>query len=105
MFEVVWLYLYVFGVLTIGGGVVGFVRAKSRASLVAGAIAGALLLASGFLVGRVGRPGLFLGLVVSGALAGRFVAVFIKTKKPMPAGIMAVLGVAGVVLTALAILR
>jgi uncharacterized membrane protein (UPF0136 family) len=105
MFQLVWVYLYVFGVLTIGGGVLGFVKAKSRASLIAGTISGGLLLLSGYLVGTQGRPGLGLGLVVSGALAGRFVGSYIKTKKPMPAGVMALLGIVGVVLTALALLR
>jgi uncharacterized membrane protein (UPF0136 family) len=105
MFEAVWIYLYVFGALTIAGGVVGFVKAKSKASLIAGSISGVLLLLSGYLVGTSGKPGLFLGLIVSGALAGRFVAVYLQSKKVMPAGVMAALGVIGVVLTAASLLR
>jgi uncharacterized membrane protein (UPF0136 family) len=105
MFQAVWTYLYVFGVLTIAGGVVGFVKAKSRASLIAGTVAGVLLLVSGYLVGTSGRSGLFLGLTVSLTLAVRFVGVFARSRKIMPAGAMAVLSVVGVVLTALAIAR
>lgn len=105
MFQVVWAYLYVFGVLTIAGGVVGFVKAKSRASLIAGTVAGVLLLLSGYLVGTRGRDGLFLGLAVSLSLAARFVGAYARSRKVMPAGVMAALGVIGVVLTALAIAR
>lgn len=105
MFTAVWIYLYVFGVLTIVGGVVGYVKAKSRASLIAGTIAGVLLLVSGYLVGTSGRPGLLLGLGVSVMLAGRFVGAFVKTRKVMPAGMMSLLSVVGIVLTALSLAR
>lgn len=96
------LYLFVFGALTIAGGVVGFVKAGSKASLIAGGVSGLLLLAAGWLVttGKV-MPGLVLGLVLSLALAGRFVPGFLSTRKMMPAGMMALLSVAGVVLTVL----
>jgi uncharacterized membrane protein (UPF0136 family) len=95
----------VFGVLTIAGGVVGYVRAKSRASLIAGTVAGVLLLVSGYLVGTSGRNGLFLGLAVSLTLALRFVGTYARSRKFMPAGLMSLLSIAGVVLTALAIMR
>lgn len=100
------VYLLVFGVLTILGGVIGFVRAKSIASLLAGGIAGGLLLFAGALCLNVGvspKPGLVLGLVVSAALAARFVMSFRKSRKVMPAGLMAVLGLIGIGMTALAL--
>lgn len=105
MFTAVWLYLYVFGALTILGGVIGYVRAKSRASLIAGAVAGALLLGSAHLVGKGMRGGLFIGLAVSLTLELRFAAVFFRTRKVMPAGVMALLSLVGVVLTVLSIWR
>lgn len=105
MFDLVRFYLFGFGVLTIAGGVMGFVKAKSRASLIAGSISGALLILAGYLVGTNGRLGLFLGLGVSAALAARFVSSYRKSKKVMPAGLMAVLGVVGVVFTGLVLAR
>ncbi|HSO34623.1 MAG TPA: TMEM14 family protein [Labilithrix sp.] len=105
MFDLVRLYLFGFGVLTIAGGVMGFVKAKSRPSLIAGTISGGLLLAACYLVGTSGRLGLLLGLGVSAALAARFVTTYRKSKKVMPAGVMAVLGIAGMVLTILALTR
>jgi uncharacterized membrane protein (UPF0136 family) len=101
MLELLRIYLFVFGVLTVVGGVMGFVKAKSNASLIAGGISGVLLLVAGYLMGSANlQIGLILGLVVCVALAGRFVPSYLKTKKAMPAGMMAVLSVLGTVLGA-----
>jgi uncharacterized membrane protein (UPF0136 family) len=106
MFDVLRIYLFVFGVLTVVGGVMGFVKAKSNASLIAGGISGVLLLVAGYLMGSASaQAGLILGLVVSVALAGRFVPSYLKTKKAMPAGLMAVLSVIGVVLGAVGLMQ
>ncbi len=96
MLDAVRIYFYVFGALTLAGGIMGYVKAKSRASLIAGGSSGALLMLAAYLVGANGRIGLLLGLVVSLPLAGRFVAGFRKTGKVMPAGLMALLSIAGV---------
>jgi len=103
MFDLARFYLFGFGALTIAGGVMGFVKAKSRASLVAGTISGGLLVFAGYLVPATGRLGLIVGLGVSAALAARFVMSYRKSKKVMPAGLMAALGIAGVVVTAVAL--
>jgi uncharacterized membrane protein (UPF0136 family) len=106
MLELLRIYLFVFGVLTVVGGVMGFVKAKSNASLIAGGVSGVLLLVAGYLMGSANlQIGLILGLVVCVALAGRFVPSYLKTKKPMPAGMMAVLSVLGTVLGAVGALQ
>ena len=46
--------------------------------------------------------GLALAAVVSIALAGRFVPAFIKTGQAMPAGLMSVLSVIGVIVAIVA---
>jgi uncharacterized membrane protein (UPF0136 family) len=104
MLDAVRIYLYVFGVLTIAGGVVGFVKAKSRPSLIAGGSSGALLLLAGYLLATRMTFGLGLGLVVSLGLAGRFIGAFRKSGKIMPAGLMAMLGSLGTILTAYGLL-
>jgi uncharacterized membrane protein (UPF0136 family) len=103
IFTVAWLYLYIFGALTIAGGVFGYVRAKSRVSLIAGWLTGALLVLSATLVGHGGRDGLFLGLAISSSLAVHFLRVFVRSRKVMPAGVMAALSVFGCAVTILAL--
>lgn len=102
MLDLARFYFFAFGLMTIAGGVMGFVRAKSRPSLIAGSISGIALLVAGYFMGTAtnARIGLILGLIVSLALAGRFVGAFLKSKKMMPAGLMALLGTVGVVVSA-----
>lgn len=96
MLPLVRTFLFVFGFVAIVGGVMGFVKAKSTPSLLAGGVAGALLLVSGYLLGTASaQAGLIVGAVVSVALAGRFVPTFLRTKKLMPSGMMAALSVIG----------
>lgn len=89
-------YWAVFGVLTILGGVIGFVRAQSKASLIAGGISGGLLLVAFFWSESNPTGGHGLGLGVSLLLFGRFLGAYLKTRKPMPAIPMIVLGGIGV---------
>ena len=96
------IYFIIFGLLTIVGGVIGFVKAGSTASLIAGSISGIALLVAAFLL-----PGnVVLGLIIAGLvsllLAGRFIPNFIQTGKIMPAGLMAVLSAIGVVMAIVA---
>ncbi len=106
MLDITKIYLFIFGALTILGGVVGFLKAGSNASLIAGGVSGLLLLAAGYLVATgKATPGLILGLVISVALAGRFIPAFLATHKVMPAGMMAVLSVVGIVMTALGLVK
>lgn len=93
-------YLIFFGIVTVAGGVMGFLKAKSKASLIAGSISGVLLLAAGLLARQGDKKGLILGLVVAIALLGRFGVVFAKTRAMVPAGIMALLSVIGIVMSA-----
>ncbi len=96
------IYFIIFGLLTIAGGVMGFVKAGSTASIIAGSISGLLLLLAAFLLPGNLIAGLALAALVSLALAGQFVPKFIKTGAFMPAGMMAVLSVIGLILAILA---
>ena len=100
MIEATKIYYLVFGILTILGGIIGFVKAKSRASLIAGSICGIVLVASGVIIMR-GEPrfGLILGLLVSVALAGQFVPKVMLNRAPIHSIIMAVLSAVSLVLT------
>lgn len=96
------IYFIVFGLLTIVGGVMGYVKAGSTASLIAGSISGILLLVAAFLLPTNIVVGLALAAVISIALACRFVPAFMKTHQIMPAGLMSVLSVIGVIMAIVA---
>ena len=82
------IVLGIYGVLLIIGGMMGFIKSKSKVSLFAGAIAG------GLCVGAVGltmdQPveGFTIGSLVAFLLAGIFINRFAKTRKVMPAGVV-----------------
>ena len=102
--SVIKVYYLVFAVLTIGGGIMGYVKAKSDVSIVSGSISGVLLIvASAILPGRSLRA-YVIGLFVSILLAGKFVPDFIHKKAFVPGGLMALLSLASIVLTILALL-
>jgi uncharacterized membrane protein (UPF0136 family) len=96
------IYFIIFGLLTIVGGVIGYVKAGSTASIVAGAISGIALIIAAFLLPGNAAVGLIIAGVVSIALAARFIPAFMKTGKIMPAGLMALLSAVGVVMAIVA---
>ncbi len=96
------IYFIIFGVLTIAGGVMGYVKASSTPSLIAGSVTGILLLVAAFLIPNYFGAGLALAALVSIALAGKFVPAFMKTGQLMPAGLMSVLSVIGVIMAIVA---
>jgi uncharacterized membrane protein (UPF0136 family) len=96
------IYFIVFGLLTIIGGVIGYVKAGSTASIIAGSVAGILLLIAAWVLPTNVMLGLALAGIVSILLAGRFVPAFIKTHHVMPAGLMSVLSVIGIVVAIVA---
>lgn len=101
MFETTRLFFWIFGALTIIGGVIGYVKAKSKASIIAGSVSGVLLLLAAWLMTGMPTAGMGLGLAISVLLAGRFVPAFLRTRGFMPAGMMSLLSVLGIVLTVL----
>ncbi len=100
MIDITKIYYLVLGVLTIIGGVIGFVKAKSKASLIAGTLCGLSSIAAGVLIfcGHP-NPGLILGVLVTVMLAGQFVPKVMTNRAPIHAIVMAVLSVAGLALT------
>ena len=99
------IYFIIFGVLTIAGGIVGYVKAGSVASIIAGSITGVLLLVAAFLLPEHRAIGLAIALIVSLLLAAQFVPKFIRTGKVMPAGMMSILSVIGIVIGLVAWMR
>jgi uncharacterized membrane protein (UPF0136 family) len=92
------IYYYLFGLVAIAGGAMGYARAKSKASLIAGSVSGALLIIAGML--SPGVPGFVLALIVSILLLLHFGRSYAAKRKPMPAIPMIVLSGICIVLTA-----
>jgi len=91
------IYFLIFGALTIIGGIVGYVKAGSLPSIIAGSITGVLLLIAAWLLPERQVAGLATALVISLLLAAQFIPKFLRTGKPMPAGVMSVLSLIGII--------
>jgi len=96
------IYFIVFGALTIVGGIVGYVKAGSVASIIAGSITGVLLLVAAFLLPEHRRVGLATALIVSLLLAAQFIPKLLRTGRVMPTGIMSLLSVIGIIVVIVA---
>lgn len=73
-----------FGIFNLVGGVIGYVKAKSLPSLIAGIISGIVLLACVPGIRQGSRTASVLVLVVALLLGGRFLGTWLKKKKVMP---------------------
>jgi uncharacterized membrane protein (UPF0136 family) len=91
------IYFIIFGVLTIAGGIIGYVKAGSVPSIIAGSITGILLLVAAFVMPEHRVAGLATALIVSLLLAAYFIRKYLSTGAIMPAGMMSVLSIIGVI--------
>lgn len=96
------IYYIVFALLTIGGGIMGYVKAKSVVSVIAGVISGALLIIASTLLPSRPEIAYTMAITVSVLLAGKFVPDYIHKKTVVPGGLMALLSIVSIVLTLLA---
>jgi uncharacterized membrane protein (UPF0136 family) len=94
-----------YGLVALVGGTIGFVKAGSVASLVAGGGSGVLLLIAAMLIGKKPKVGLGMALVLALLLVGRFVSAAIKSGASPIALVMIAGGLAVVVASGLALAR
>ena len=78
----------VYGLLLIAGGIVGYVKADSIASLVAGVGSGLAVLASFFVARKRPAAGFSIASLLCIALAAFFIKRYHETEKFMPNGMM-----------------
>jgi uncharacterized membrane protein (UPF0136 family) len=93
-------YYLIFALVSLVGGLLGFVRARSRPSLLAGAVTCGLLLTAAVL--GPSRPSYVLAILVSVLLIGYFGRSYAVKRKAMPAIPMIALSVLCIALTLLA---
>lgn len=86
--------LSIYGVLILGGGIMGYVKAHSKPSLIMGIISGILIFIGVYLLGSNAKMGMILVTAVSGMLTIVFLMRLLKTHAFMPAGMLLLLSAA-----------
>lgn len=84
----------IYGILMLAGGIFGFVKAGSKASLAMGIISGILIFAGVALLGSAYTTGRAVITFTSFILSGVFGIRFFRTGKFMPSGMLLVLSLA-----------
>lgn len=84
---------FTYGILAIVGGVIGYIQATSRVSLLSGSISGLLLILAAYFQLQGQTWGLTLAVLVTAVLVVFFAFRLAKTRKFMPAGLMTILGI------------
>lgn len=77
-----------YGLLAAAGGVMGYVQARSKPSLISGLFSGALLLIAGWLWANGVPAGVGMALGVTVGLIVVFIRRWMQTRKAMPALVM-----------------
>ncbi len=92
-------YLFlVMAVLMLVGGVMGFVKAQSKPSLISGVVSAGLLGGCFYIHGSNPQASLIAGAVIFSLLEAVFAIRLAKTRKVMPSGMMLVMcGIAQVI--------
>lgn len=85
------------GGIIFAGGLTGFLKSGSKASLIAGSTFGGLLSLSAFLISKKKSSGNTLGAVAAGFLSYVMGKKFLRSGKFMPSGFIASLGIASFV--------
>lgn len=99
------LVVFLFGIFNLVGGWIGYVKAGSKASAVAGSLAGLVLLACAYGL-RHGSPwAMIVSLVVSILLGGRFSGTWLKNRRVMPDLLMMLLSLATIAAVGMKFLR
>jgi uncharacterized membrane protein (UPF0136 family) len=88
----------IYGLISLIGGIMGYVKAGSMASLVAGGISGILLLLCAFGIPRFPVVSLVVSLIVSLALAGRFGSVLAKHRDDLSEYLSSTAGTVGLIM-------
>jgi uncharacterized membrane protein (UPF0136 family) len=84
--------LGIYGIVAIAGGILGFVKSQSKASIISGSLSGSLLLLAAYLSFAGQEAGKFLGIATTALLVVVFIFRWVKTGKAMPAAAMIAIG-------------
>ena len=82
-----------YGLLSGLGGIWGYIKSRSKPSLISGCLSGIILLVAALMQSQGNSLGLLISRIVVLALVVVFTIRLIKTSKFMPSGIMLIAGV------------
>ena len=99
------IIIWAYGVLMAVGGVIGYLKVRSKASLLAGVGFGLMLVASGYGVWQGSRDSLVASAIMAALLVAIFAVRLTKTRRFMPAGVLAVLSLAALIVFGLALTK
>jgi uncharacterized membrane protein (UPF0136 family) len=85
------LIVWVYGAVVLAGGIIGWLKARSRPSLIFGVIFGVALIVVGFGIRQGRESDVVVAAVLTGLLAAIMGIRFAKTGKFMPAGLLTIL--------------
>ena len=94
-----------YGVFSLVGGAIGYVKAQSTASLMAGAASGGLLLLCAYGIRQDHRAALFASLLIAAALGARFAGTWLKKRRIMPDALMVLFSAATALVVIAGLLR
>ena len=98
------LIIGLYGLLSLVGGIIGYAKAKSTASLIAGSVSGLVLLACAAGMQRGHHASALLAGLVAISLGGRFFTVWRQKRRLMPDLVMIVGAVIALVAASLSLL-
>ena len=90
-----------FGLFSLVGGLIGYIKAGSMASLIAGSLSGLILLVSAYGISKGNQFMAYIALVVTLLLGGRFFMTLMKSFKLMPDLLMVVFSLVTLVMVGL----
>jgi uncharacterized membrane protein (UPF0136 family) len=93
----------IYGLLVLAGGLMGYRKARSLPSLIAGLAFGLTLVASGLYLWQGERMGLTAAVALAVTLLILMGIRFAKTRKFMPAGLVAILSLVAAIVFAVAL--
>ena len=86
-----------YAILSIGGGIIGYLKSGSQVSLISGGLSGLLLLILALMIDRGATWATYVAAIIIALLVVVFVIRWFKTKKLIPAIPMIVFGIISVI--------